>query len=236
MVCDGILAQPPLFQKGHRVPHKWLSTRTDVSVLAYSIVNVQQRFPKRSLYYICPGRGLLLTPSFQKSKKICFLSHYADRNNHFWCAFVIFMIRSSTASVYMPCAIRRFLSLNKAFRRSLFSSDVRYTWYLLFRIYNILSFCYFYMKAITRMQLCDYSLLTLAVFLYTLKWYEYWTFCPLPIRGRRLNLLANTPFLASWWKLRWKSIPNFANSDGTKCGNHLLTWQMVESLNLVIST
>ena len=25
MVCDGILAQPPLFQKGHRVPHKWLS-------------------------------------------------------------------------------------------------------------------------------------------------------------------------------------------------------------------
>ena len=25
MVCDGILAQPPLFQKGQRVPHKWLS-------------------------------------------------------------------------------------------------------------------------------------------------------------------------------------------------------------------
>lgn len=43
MVCDGILAQPLLFQEGHRVPHKWLSTRTDVSVLAYSIFNVQQR-------------------------------------------------------------------------------------------------------------------------------------------------------------------------------------------------
>ena len=52
MVCDGILAQPPLFQKGHRVPHKWLSTRTDVSVLACSVFNVQQRFLKRSLYYI----------------------------------------------------------------------------------------------------------------------------------------------------------------------------------------
>ena len=26
MVCDGILAQPPLFQKGHRVPHRWLSS------------------------------------------------------------------------------------------------------------------------------------------------------------------------------------------------------------------
>ena len=25
MVCDGILAQPPLFQKGQRVPHRWLS-------------------------------------------------------------------------------------------------------------------------------------------------------------------------------------------------------------------
>ena len=80
MVCDGILAQPPLFQKGHRVPHKWLSTRTDVSVLAYSIVNVQQRFPKRSLYYICNGRGQIMPPSLQKFKKICFLSRYADRN------------------------------------------------------------------------------------------------------------------------------------------------------------
>ena len=43
MVSDGILAQPPLFQKGHRVPHRWLITRTDVSVLAYSVFNVQQR-------------------------------------------------------------------------------------------------------------------------------------------------------------------------------------------------
>ena len=83
MVCDGILAQPPLFQKGHRVPHKWLSTRTDVSVLAYSIVNVQQRFPKRSLYYICNGRGQKMPPCFEKIKKICFLSRYADNNAFF---------------------------------------------------------------------------------------------------------------------------------------------------------
>ena len=57
MVCDGILAQPPLFQKGHRVPHKWLSTRTDVSVLDYSVFNVQQRSPKKIPLLISTGRA-----------------------------------------------------------------------------------------------------------------------------------------------------------------------------------
>ena len=52
MVCDGFLAQPPLFQKGHRVPHKRLFTRTDVSVLDYSVFNVQQTGPKKAFYYI----------------------------------------------------------------------------------------------------------------------------------------------------------------------------------------
>ena len=57
MVCDGILAQPLLFQEGHRVPHKWLSTRTDVSVLAYSVFNVQQRSPKKIPLLISTGRA-----------------------------------------------------------------------------------------------------------------------------------------------------------------------------------
>ena len=55
MVSDGILAPPSVTLSG--AGGSWRTsqvaiTRTDVSVLAYSIVNVQQRFPKRSLYYI----------------------------------------------------------------------------------------------------------------------------------------------------------------------------------------
>ena len=80
MVCDGILAQPPQCKGGSTRTSQVAITRTDVSVLGYSIVNVQQRFPKRSLYYICNGRGQIMPPSFQKFKKICFLSRYADRN------------------------------------------------------------------------------------------------------------------------------------------------------------
>ena len=67
MVSDGILAQPPLFQKGHRVPHKWLSTRTDVSVLAYSVFNVQQRFPKRSLYLYMEFRRPFCPPPWKEN-------------------------------------------------------------------------------------------------------------------------------------------------------------------------
>jgi hypothetical protein len=54
MVCDGILAPPSVTQwaGGSWRTSQAAITRTDVSVLAYSIVNVQQRFPKRSLYYI----------------------------------------------------------------------------------------------------------------------------------------------------------------------------------------
>ncbi len=66
MVCDGFLAQPPLFQKGQRVPHRWLITRTDVSVLAYSVFKVRTGSLKRSLYYICRGKAQKLPPSRRK--------------------------------------------------------------------------------------------------------------------------------------------------------------------------
>ena len=57
MVCDGILAHPPQCKGGSPRTSQVAIIRTDVSVLGYSIVNVQQRFPKRSLYYIWHGKG-----------------------------------------------------------------------------------------------------------------------------------------------------------------------------------
>ena len=84
MVCDGILAPPSVTPSG--AGGSWRTsqaaiTRTDVSVLAYSIVNVQQRFPKRSLYYICNGRGQIMPPSLQEN---FLLSSNADNNHVFW--------------------------------------------------------------------------------------------------------------------------------------------------------
>ena len=50
MVCDGILAPPSVTLS--KAGGSWRTsqvaiTRTDVSVLAYSVFNVQQRFPKK---------------------------------------------------------------------------------------------------------------------------------------------------------------------------------------------
>ena len=75
---------------------------------------------------------------FEKIKKICFLSRYADSKWRFWRAFVIFTIRSSMASVYFPAAIRRFLLSIRTFKSSLFSSAVRYTSYFCVLIQSIL--------------------------------------------------------------------------------------------------
>ena len=43
MVCDGILAHPPQCKGGSPRTSQVAITRTDVSVLAYSVFNVQQR-------------------------------------------------------------------------------------------------------------------------------------------------------------------------------------------------
>ena len=79
-----------------------------------------------------------MPPYFEKIKKICFLSRYADIKWRFGRAFVILTIRSSMASVYLPAAIRRFLSSIRAFKSSLFSSVDRYMSYFCFLIQSIL--------------------------------------------------------------------------------------------------
>ena len=55
MVCDGILAPPSVTLSG--VGGSWRTsqvaiTRTDVSVLAYSVFKVQQSGSEKPLYYI----------------------------------------------------------------------------------------------------------------------------------------------------------------------------------------
>ena len=44
MVCDGILARPPMFQKGHRVPHKWLSSGLMSQCLAIQLSMYSRSF------------------------------------------------------------------------------------------------------------------------------------------------------------------------------------------------
>ena len=127
MVCDGILAQPLLFQEGHRVPHRWLSPglMSQCLTIQFSMFSrglrkrslylyqlggpiftplwvcfrnifkiicflseyhdkksisapIHQGLLKRSLYYICNGRGQIMPPCFEKNKKIYFLSRYMD--------------------------------------------------------------------------------------------------------------------------------------------------------------
>ena len=62
MVCDGILAPPSVT---HWAGGSWRTsqvaiTRTDVSVLAYSVFNVQQRFPKKDPSTIYEMREAIL--------------------------------------------------------------------------------------------------------------------------------------------------------------------------------
>ena len=51
-VSDGILAQPPLFQEGHRVPHKWLSSGLMSQCLLIQFSMFSRVAPKKPLYYI----------------------------------------------------------------------------------------------------------------------------------------------------------------------------------------
>ena len=87
---------------------------------------------------------------------------------------------------------------------SLFSSDVRYTWYLMFRIYNTLSFCFLYKKTISRMQLCDvflmkivicYRLAAFELIVLRLWWLAENSIMPVQVMDK---------WLAKWWqKAKW---------------------------------
>ena len=57
MVCDGILAQPLLFQEGHRVPHKWLSPGLMSQCLHIQFSMFSRGLPKKIPLLISTGRA-----------------------------------------------------------------------------------------------------------------------------------------------------------------------------------
>ena len=64
MVCDGILAQPPLFQKGHRVPHKWLSPGLMSQCLHIQFSRFMRKLKKDPSTYISSLGGQKGAPLF----------------------------------------------------------------------------------------------------------------------------------------------------------------------------
>ena len=62
MVSDGILAQPLLFQEGHRVPHRWLSPGLMSQCLTIQFSMYSRAAPKKTLYYIWTGRDHFNAP------------------------------------------------------------------------------------------------------------------------------------------------------------------------------
>ena len=129
---SGFSLLPPLPTRGWRIMAYLTSGYHQdwcLSAWLFSFQCSAERFVKTPLLYMKWERPFwkVFLPQIEK---LVLLSRYADRKRRFWRAFVILIIRSSTASVYFPVAIRKFLSSIKAFKRSLFSSVVRYTWNL----------------------------------------------------------------------------------------------------------
>ena len=72
MVCDGILAQPPLFQKGQRVPHKWLSPGLMSQCLHIQFSMSSRGFQKDPSTYISSLEGQKGAPLLSKKQENLF--------------------------------------------------------------------------------------------------------------------------------------------------------------------
>ena len=91
MVSDGILAQPPLFQKGLRVPHRWLSPGLMSQCLHIQLSMYSRGFRKDPSTIYEMGEGKLLPPSPRKCfvvvkqrQQACFLASVTgfELSNH----------------------------------------------------------------------------------------------------------------------------------------------------------
>ena len=96
MVCDGILAQPPLFQKGLRVPHKWLSPGLMSQCLLIQFSMFSRGFRKDPSTYIWSLEGHFAP---LPEKKIFCCRQTATTSMFFGFVLVIRTNKSSIASV-----------------------------------------------------------------------------------------------------------------------------------------
>ena len=96
MVCDGILAQPLLFQEGHRVPHKWLSPGLMSQCLHIQFSMFSRGFRKDPSTYIWSLEGHFAP---LPEKKIFCCRQTATTSMFFGFVLVIRTNKSSIASV-----------------------------------------------------------------------------------------------------------------------------------------
>ena len=96
MVSDGILAQPPLFQKGLRVPHRWLSPGLMSQCLLIQFSMFSRGFRKDPSTYIWSLEGHFAP---LPEKKIFCCRQTATTSMFFGFVLVIRTNKSSIASV-----------------------------------------------------------------------------------------------------------------------------------------
>ena len=99
MVSDGILAQPLLFQEGHRVPHRWLSPGLMSQCLLIQFSRFRGGLCKKPFYYICGLDPLFLRAIWGGTKENFLLSLDDDSKAFFRPFRILFWKDPSTIYV-----------------------------------------------------------------------------------------------------------------------------------------